>query len=453
MTASRSMSDRECITIHVGQAGCQIGDSTWKLYCLEHGINEDGTMLDSNDTGSCNGFFSEVQNGRYVPRTIFVDMEPTVMDSIRLGEQRRLFHPDQLINSKEDAANNYARGHYTEGKSLMPSVKNEIRRLADNCNELQGFMVINSLGGGTGSGFTSLLQEEICMEYGKKAKLQFSVYPAPQMGTAVVEPYNTVLTTHSAMENVDCSFIVDNEAVYEICNKRLDIEYPTYVDLNRLISQVISSVTASLRFDGALNVDLNEFQTNLVPYPRIHFPIASYAPLVSKAKVGSESLSVAEITKACAEPSNQMVKCGSSTDLRKYMACCLLYRGDVAPKDVNSAVATLKAQSKIQFVDWCPSGFKIGINSNAPSITQDHFGLAPIPRAACMLSNTSAIKEAWGKVNHKYDLMYAKRAFVHWYVGEGMEEAEFQEAREDLATLEKDYDEITADSVAINKEY
>jgi len=307
--------------------------------------------------------------------------------------------------------------------------------------------------GGTGSGFTSLLQEEICMEYGKKAKLQFSVYPAPQVGTAVVEPYNTILTTHSAMEYVDCSFLFDNEAVYGICNKKLDIEHPTYLNLNRLISQVMSSVTASLRFDGALNVDLSEFQTNLVPYPRIHFPLASYAPLVSKSKINCESLSVAEITKACADPSNQMVKCGSNAHLGKYMACCLLYRGDVAPKDVNTSIRSMKSNAKIQFVDWCPSGFKIGINSNAPSIIQDHCGLAPIPRAACMLANTSAIKEAWGKVNHKYDLMYEKRAFVHWYVGEGMEEMEFKEAREDLAALEKDYVEITADGTSNREEY
>ena len=77
------------------------------------------------------------------------------------------------------------------------------------------------------------------------------------------------------MDHVDCAFMVDNEAIYDICRRNLGIDKPTYTNLNRLIAQVVSSVTASLRFEGALNVDLTEFQVNLVPYPRIHFPLAT----------------------------------------------------------------------------------------------------------------------------------------------------------------------------------
>ena len=86
-----------------------------------------------------------------------------------------------------------------------------------------------------------------------------------------------MLTTHSAMDHSDVTFLVDNDAVFKICKNKLDIENPSYKELNQLIAQVVSSVTASLRFEGALNVDLNEFQTNLVPYPRIHFPLVTCA--------------------------------------------------------------------------------------------------------------------------------------------------------------------------------
>lgn len=317
-----------------------------------------------------------------------------------------------------------------------------IRHVADNCSGLQGFLVYHSFGGGTGSGFTSLLMDRISMEYGRKAKLAFSVYPAPNIATSVVEPYNSVLTTHATLENVDCAFMVDNEAIYDICRRNQDIERPTYTDLNQMIAQVVSSITASLRFPGALNVDLGEFQTNLVPYPRIHFPLASYAPLTSPERARNDVMSVAQITSACFDPSNQMVKCDPRTG--KYMACCLLYRGDVVPKDVSAIISALRTKRTIQFVDWSPTGFKVGINNRPPS-TFPGAEASRAPRAVCMLSNTTAIADAWARLDHKFDLMFAKRAFVHWYVGEGMEEGEFVEAREDLAALEKDYEEICND--------
>ncbi|XP_038129997.1 tubulin alpha-8 chain-like [Cyprinodon tularosa] len=443
---------RECISIHVGQAGVQIGNACWELYCIEHEIQPDGHIQSEMRTGggddSFSTFFSETEAGKYVPRTIFVDLEPTVVDEVRTGRFKQLFSPEQLISGKEDAANNYARGHYTI-KELIDPVMDRIRKLCDQCTGLQGFLIFHSFGGGTGSGFTSLLMERLSVDYGKKSKLEFAIYPAPQVSTAVVEPYNAILTTHTTLEHSDCAFMVDNEAIYDICHRNLGVERPTYTNLNRLMAQLVSSITASLRFDGALNVDLTEFQTNLVPYPRIHFPLAAYAPVISAEKAYHEQLTVSEITSSCFEASNQMVKCDPRHG--KYMACCMLYRGDVVPKDVNAAIATMKSRRTIQFVDWCPTGFKVGINYQPPTVVPGG-DLAKVQRAVCMLSNTTAIAEAWARLDHKFDLMYAKRAFVHWYVGEGMEEGEFSEAREDMAALEKDYEEVGHDGIDEDEE-
>jgi len=142
---------------------------------------------------------------------------PTVIDEVRTGTYRQLFHPEQLITGKEDAANNYARGHYTIGKEIVDLALDRIRKLADNCTGLQGFLVFHAIGGGTGSGLGSLLLERLSVDYGKKSKLGFSILPAPQISTAVTEPYNAILTTHSLLEHTDVSVCFDNEAEYDIC--------------------------------------------------------------------------------------------------------------------------------------------------------------------------------------------------------------------------------------------
>jgi tubulin alpha len=300
-------------------------DRSARRYLLEHGLAKDGrpdpNASDVAEGGAYDTFFSETSSGKYVPRAVFFDLDPSPIDEIRTGDYRNLFHPEYLLSGKEDAANNYARGHYTIGKEQIDNTMDRIRRVVGmpvpaprtapaRCQPVARlgaasvpFWLIfaRSVPQTTArrSGFGALMLERLSNEYGKKSKLEFCVYPSPRVANAIVEPYNAVLSTHSTIENSDCTFLVDNEAVYDICRRNLDIPRPSYEHLNRLIAQVVSSVTSSLRFDGALNVDLNEFQTNLVPYPRIHYPLISYAPVISAARSQHEGFKVADLTFQC----------------------------------------------------------------------------------------------------------------------------------------------------------
>eukprot|EP00918_Siedleckia_nematoides_P066509 GHVU01144672.1.p1 GENE.GHVU01144672.1~~GHVU01144672.1.p1 ORF type:complete len:457 (+),score=52.88 GHVU01144672.1:873-2243(+) len=443
---------REVISIHCGQAGVQLGQSAWELFCLEHDIDASGRKEVKADAGeapagesgndynsSFDTFFQETEAGKLVPRCVMFDLEPSVVDEVMHSKYKELFHPQQMMTGKEDAANNYARGKYTAGNDMVDDAHDVIRRLAESCTGIQGFAFYHSVGGGTGSGFCDNLQSHLCAEYSKKTKMNFAIWPSPKIANAVVEPYNASLCTDSLLENSEVTTLFDNEAIYDICNRSLNITKPAYVNLNRIISQVVSSLTASLRFDGMLNVDLAEFQTNLVPYPRIHFMLSSLAPIIPASKSQHETISVGEIVNQCFKPQNLMAKCDPSTS--KYMAVCLMLRGDISPKDVHQAITNIKASSRVRFVDWCPTGFKTGMCYQSPRHPPEN-DMVPVTRSLCMISNSAAIANVIGRITHKFDLMFSRRAFVHWYVGEGMEEGEFAEARENLAALEKDYEQV-----------
>jgi tubulin alpha len=156
------------------------------------------------------------------------------------------------------------------------------------------------------------------------------------VSTAVVEPYNSVLSTHSLLEHTDVAFMLDNEAIYDICRRNLDIERPTYTNLNRLIAQVIvvADGLSALRWCPQRRHDRVPDQLGAVPAYPLYAVLVRARHLAEKAY--HEQLSVPRSPTPCSSPPTMMAKCDPRHG--KYMACCLMYRGDVVPKDVNAAV-------------------------------------------------------------------------------------------------------------------
>merc|ERR1719195_1127477 len=133
-----------------------MGNAVWTQYCTEHQIAKDGKLGADRSDMYFTTFFEETGAGQFVPRQITVDLEPTVVDDIRTGKYAQLFHPEFLLNGKEDAANNFARGHYTVGKEILDQVNYRLRKLVDNSENVQGFIIHHAVGGGTGSGLGAL---------------------------------------------------------------------------------------------------------------------------------------------------------------------------------------------------------------------------------------------------------------------------------------------------------
>merc|ERR1712117_649226 len=388
-----------------------------------------------------------------IPRNLFIDLEASCLQQIKKSKMGQQFNSEYYISGMEDAANNFARGHYTVGKEKMDQINERVQSMVEDCDNLQGFIMSHAVGGGTGSGLGMLILERLAVDYRKKSKIGFEIYPSPTISTCIVEPYNGLLSTHWLLDHTDVSLVLDNEAIYEISQKKLDLAKPNYSNLNRIIAKVVSSMTAALRFTGELNVDMNEFQTNLVPFPRLHFMTTSLAPVVAKKKASHEGFTCRDITDQCLQKEAFLVKFPDFDPVEdKYMAISLNYRGEIQSKVANSTVQWLKEQDKVSFVEWCPTGFKIGLN-NEPAAAVEDDDMALAKNNAVMIGNNVAINRVFSeRLSKKYDMMYSQRAYVHWYVGEGMEEGEFAEAREDLGFLEKDYLDVVSEQASDDNE-
>merc|ERR1712134_130137 len=208
-----------------------------------------------------------------------------------------------------------------------------VRKEVENCDCPQGFQICHSLGGGTGSGMGTLLLLKLRDAYPDRILNTFSVYPSPKVSDTVVEPYNTVLSSHQLLENSDETFIIDNEALYNINYNILKNNQPTYEELNSLIAQACCGITCSLRFPGKLNGDLRKLRVNLVPFPRLHFFLISQSPLLSKKAQSMTGLNIRELTTQSYSARNFFSNVRPEDG--KYMAASLTFRGGMSTQEVD----------------------------------------------------------------------------------------------------------------------
>ena len=413
----------------------------------EHGIDPTGAYVGDNELQlqRINVYFNEGQEGRYVPRAVLTDLEPGTMDSIRSGTYGSLFRPDNFIFGQSGAGNNWAKGHYTEGAELVDNIMEATRKEAEACDVLQGFQITHSMGGGTGSGMGTLLVSKIKEEYPDRIISTYSVIPSPKVSDTVVEPYNATLSIHQLVENADQCYALDNEALYDICFRTLKLSNPTYSDLNHLIANAITGTTCSLRFPGQLNCDLRKLAVNMVPFPRLHFFLVGFAPLTAFSSQGFRVLTVPELTQQAFDAKNMM--CAADPRHGRYLTCAMMFRGKISSEVVDDQMFQMVNKHSSYFVEWIPNNLKASICDIPPK---------GLEMSSVFIGNSTAIQEAWKRVADQFTVMFRRKAFLHWYTGEGMDEMEFTEAESnlnDLVSEYQQYQDATADEEDISGDF
>ncbi|XP_043071170.1 tubulin beta chain isoform X2 [Drosophila grimshawi] len=430
---------REIVHLQAGQCGNQIGSKFWEIISAEHGIDPNGYYHGESDLQHerIDVYYNEASSGKYVPRAVLIDLEPGTMDSVRQSPMGQLFRPDNFVYGQSGAGNNWAKGHYTEGAELIDSVLEVLRKESEGCDCLQGFQLAHSLGGGTGSGLGTLLISKIREEYPDRIMNSFSVVPSPKVSEVVVEPYNATLSVHQLCVNTDETFCIDNEALYDICYKTLRLSSPTYPDLNHLVSVTMSGVTTCLRFPGQLNADLRKLAVNMVPFPRLHFFMPGFAPLTAKGSQQYRALTVAELTQQMFDAKNMMTACDPRHG--RYLTVACIFRGPMSMKEVDTQMLNVQSKNSSYFVEWIPNNVKVAVCDIPPR---------GLKMAATFIGNTTAIQEIFKRISEQFTAMFRRKAFLHWYTGEGMDEMEFTEAESnmnDLISEYQQYQEATAD--------
>jgi len=432
---------KEIIMVHIGQAGVQIGESFWNLSNKQ--IPENPSLLDRNDIQV---LYDENKNG-YTSRAVFADMEATPIDHVR--KTQKVHNLQNLLNGKEDSANNFARGHYTIGKEIIDLVLDRIRKESEKCSSLDGFFLTRSSNGGTGSGLGSLLAERLSVDFGKKAKFGLSVVQSPHLCPEITGIYNCMMEFHTVMEHYDVDLWVDNEALYNLAANYLENKSPDYYFINQIIAQSINSITQTLmQGTGSLHNGLIGLATHLVPYHRIKICLPSYLPLQNPMSAFSRVYTVGEVTKSAFNSLGLM----HSSNFKKgmFVSSALLYSGDVPIDNISE---TMNEMNDLKYVDYVSNKYGWNLSKKQYALKDTESAISHrVPFDLTMIANNTCVSNFIEKQLKKHTKIYAKRAFVHWYVGEGMSENGFMtEGPEDAASLIKDYEEISASNEENNE--
>ena len=432
---------REIITIQVGQCGNQIGNEFWKQLCSEHGISPEGIV----DEKAINGddrkdvFFYQADDDHYIPRSVLIDLEPRVINSIQSSEFKHFYNPENIFISKEGsgAGNVWATG-YSNAQSVEDEIMDMIEREADGSDSLEGFMLIHSINGGTGSGFGSYLLEKLNENFPKKLIQTYSVFPNMSGDSGVVvTPYNSILTLKRLILNSDSVIVLDNGALYNIATERIKLQSPSMSQVNSLISTIMCSSTTTLRYPGYMNNDMISLIAPLVPTPRCHFLMTGYTPItLDNNKTLVRKTTVLDVMRRLLQSKNIMVSGGAKKGM--YISILNIIQGEVDPTQIHQALQKIREKKLANFIPWGPGSIQVALSKKSPYIETAY------KVSGLMLANHTSINLLMQQIVESFNTLYKKKAYLDRFRKEDMFKDSLDEFENSLEVTQKVINEYKA---------
>ncbi|BEI82232.1 hypothetical protein CcaverHIS002_0301000 [Cutaneotrichosporon cavernicola] len=434
---------REIISIQTGQAGNQIGQEFWQKLCAEHGISPTGMLEDwaENQGDRKDVFFYQADDEHYIPRAILIDLEPRVINNILTSPFKGLYNPENIYVSKNGggAGNNWAQG-YAAGERVYDDLIEMIDREADGSDSLEGFMLLHSIAGGTGSGLGSFLLERLNDRFPKKLIQTYSVFP--EASDVVVQPYNSLLATKRLVNNADSVVVLDNGALTRIAADRLHVQDPSFVQTNQLVSTVMAASTTTLRYPSYMNNDLVGIIASLIPTPRCHFLMTSYTPFtgdeIDKAKSIRKTTTL-DVMRRLLQPKNRLVST-TSTRTSCYVSCLNIISGDVDPTDVHKSLLRIRERQLANFIPWGPASIQVALTKRKTSQNRV---------SGIMMANHTSMASLFKRMLDQYDRLRKRNAFLEQYKKEDMFSnglEEFDDSRRVVAEMAEEYRAMESES-------
>ena len=299
-----------------------------------------------------------------------------------------------------------------------------IEREADGSDSLEGFMLIHSINGGTGSGFGSYLLEKLNERFPKKLIQTYSVFPAASASSdIVVTPYNSILTLKRLILNSDSVVVLDNSALNSITGDKLNIGVSPSVSFqqqNSLIANVMCSSTTTLRYPGYMNNDMISLIAPLVPTPRCHFLMTGYTPITFDNKSTLiRKTSVLDVMRRLLQSKNIMVQGGAKKGL--YISILNIIQGEVDPTEVHQALQKIRTKKLAEFIPWAPASIQVALSKKSPYLETAY------KVSGLMLANHTSITMLMQSIVDAFNTFYKKKSFLDNFRKEDLFKDSFEE--------------------------